>query len=319
MSRRTQGDEVAPTGNTTELTPEDSSPTEREQTGIAVRDRERRRRRLQVAPTAEEQSPGRARRPRAPGTSGGEAPLARLAGAVRKTDTRKSRRGGDHPQPKGEERTSLTPAERDVRTEQVLAAVPRKSRTGQTRPEGQGRPAVGDAARTAGRPGRPPQSAAADTRRPKSPKSPRVPDGPHVQARQPSGRAGRGLGRPARPGGRLPAGARPRHGAHGLAARLAQLAAGARGGQPALGALRARHPAGCAARAHVPAALHARCFVALVDARQSAPSRSPFCPCGNPDSSLPTARASVRGSILHTQATGFPPRRGRNHLSGKQG
>lgn len=66
-----------------------------------------------------QQSPGRARRPRAPGTSGGEAPLARLAGAVRKTDTRKSRRGGDHPQPKGEERTSLTPAEQDVRTEQV--------------------------------------------------------------------------------------------------------------------------------------------------------------------------------------------------------
>lgn len=58
---------------------------------------------------------------------------------------------------------------------QVLAAVPRKSRTGQTRPEGQGRPAVGDAARTAGRPGRPPQSAAADTRRPKSPKSPKSP------------------------------------------------------------------------------------------------------------------------------------------------
>lgn len=54
MSRRTQGDKVAPTGNTTELSPEDSSPTEREQTGIAVRDRERRRRRLQVAPTAEE-------------------------------------------------------------------------------------------------------------------------------------------------------------------------------------------------------------------------------------------------------------------------
>lgn len=156
-------------------------------------------------------------------------------------------------------------------------------------------------------------------RSPRSPRSPRVPDGPHVQARQPSGRAGRGLGRPAGPGGRLPAGACPRRGAHGLAARLAQLAAGARGGQPALGALSTRHPAGCAPRAHVPAALHARCFAALADARQSAPSRLPFCPCANPDSALPTARASIRGSILHTQATGFPPRRGRNHLSRKQG
>lgn len=150
--------------------------------------------------------------------------------------------------------------------------------------------------------------------------SPRAPDGPHVQTRQPSGRAGRGLGRPAGPGGRLPAGACPRHGAHGLAARLAQLAAGARRGEPALGALRTRRPAGCAAWAHLPAALHARCLVALADARPvSALARSLLRPRANPNSALPTARASVRGSILHTQATGFPPQRGRNHLSGKQG
>lgn len=42
-----------------------------------------------------------------------------LAVAVRKTDTQKRRRGGDHPQPEGEERTSLSPPEQDVRTEEV--------------------------------------------------------------------------------------------------------------------------------------------------------------------------------------------------------
>lgn len=54
MSRRTQGDEVALTGNVKALTPKESSPAERKKTGILVRDRERRSRRLQVAPTAEE-------------------------------------------------------------------------------------------------------------------------------------------------------------------------------------------------------------------------------------------------------------------------
>ncbi|XP_032335046.1 uncharacterized protein LOC116663393 [Camelus ferus] len=60
------------------------------------------------------------------------------------------------------------------------------------------------------------------------------------------------------PGGRLPDGASPPHGAHGLAARLAHLAAGARGRRPALGAGGARLPARGAAGTHQPAAFSAR-------------------------------------------------------------
>lgn len=63
-----------------------------------------------------------------------------------------------------------------------------------------------------------------------------------VQALQPHGLAGGGPARAASSGGRLPAGTRPRHRADGLAARLAHLAADARGGRPAMGGRRAGHP-----------------------------------------------------------------------------
>lgn len=77
----------------------------------------------------------------------------------------------------------------------------------------------------------------------------RSPGGGDHQALAPGGRAGGGAGRAAGCGGSLPAWALPPHATFGLAARLARLAAGARGCDPALGSRPAPRPAGLAARA----------------------------------------------------------------------
>ncbi|KAM9177423.1 uncharacterized protein PS065_000015 [Dugong dugon] len=71
----------------------------------------------------------------------------------------------------------------------------------------------------------------------------------------PHGRSRRGPGRAARSGRCLPASARRRHAARGRATRLAHLAAGARGGSPALGVRHSGRRSCRAVPAHRPAAL----------------------------------------------------------------
>nr|XP_031305385.1 uncharacterized protein LOC116152530 [Camelus dromedarius] len=168
-------------------------------------------------------------------------------------ESRQGRGGGDldKESPRAARITRTPPILSPAQVLPTFRGVSRTGRLGSDRPCG---PGAGDAASRSPRPSPPPPSAAAATCRPK-------PARPWRRSRPGSATKWapwRWACESCWPGGRLPDGASPPHGAHGLAARLAHLAAGARGRRPALGAVGARLPVRRAAGTHQPAAFSAR-------------------------------------------------------------